>query len=47
MCPTHGLVITDVAKTMPKVLEGLLYGGSVAERGTNEAKFAKPAVAAE
>ena len=26
VCPTHGLVITDVAKTMPKVKEGLLYG---------------------
>ena len=34
---------------MPKVKEGLLYGSSVAERGTNEAKFGKtkPAVAAE
>ncbi len=41
VCPTHGLVITDVAKTMPKVKEGLLYGSRVAERGTNEAKFAR------
>ena len=39
VCPTHGLVITDVAKTMPKVKEGLLFGSSVAERGTNEGKF--------
>jgi flavorubredoxin len=39
VCPTHGLVITDVARTMPKVKEGLLYGSSVAERGTNEALF--------
>jgi flavorubredoxin len=47
VCPTHGLVITDVATTMPKVKEGLLYGSSVAERGTNDASFGKkPAVAA-
>ena len=26
VCPTHGLVITDVARTMPKVKEGLLFG---------------------
>jgi flavorubredoxin len=44
VCPTHGLVITDVAKTMPKVKEGLLYGSSVAERGTNDASFGKSAV---
>ena len=30
VCPTHGLVIADVARTMPKVKEGLLYGSSVA-----------------
>jgi hypothetical protein len=42
VCPTHGLVITDVARTMPKVKEGLLYGSSVAERGTNDASFGKP-----
>ena len=41
MCPTHGLVITDVAKTMPKVKEGLLFGSRVAERGTNDASFGK------
>jgi flavorubredoxin len=41
VCPTHGLVITDVARTMPKVKEGLLYGSSVAERGTNDASFGK------
>ena len=40
-CPTHGLVITDVARTMPKVKEGLLYGSTVAERGTNDAGFGK------
>jgi hypothetical protein len=44
VCPTHGLVITDVAKTMPKVKEGLLYGSSVAERGTNDASFGKKVV---
>jgi hypothetical protein len=44
VCPTHGLVISDVAKTMPKVKEGLLYGSSVAERGTNDASFGKKAV---
>ena len=47
VCPTHGLVITDVATTMPKVKEGLLYGSSVAERGTNDASFGKKPVAAE
>jgi hypothetical protein len=44
VAPTHGLVITDVARTMPKVKEGLLYGAGVAERGTNEAAFGKTAV---
>jgi hypothetical protein len=49
VCPTHGLVITNVAQTMPKVKEGLLFGSKVAERGTNDAGFGKkPApVAAE
>jgi flavorubredoxin len=46
VCPTHGLVITDIAKTMPKVKEGLLYGSSVAERGTNDVSFGKRAVSA-
>ena len=41
VAPTHGLVITDVARTMPKVKEGLLYGSSVAERGTTDASFGK------
>ena len=44
MCPTHGLVITDVARTMPKVKEGLLFGSRVAERGTNDASFGKAKV---
>ena len=44
VAPTHGLVITDVARTMPKVKEGLLYGSSVAERGTNDASFGKKVV---
>ena len=44
VCPTHGLVITDVARTMPKVKEGLLFGSSVAERGTNDAGFGKTVV---
>jgi hypothetical protein len=39
VCPTHGLVITDVARTMQKVKEGLLYGSRVEERGTNDASF--------
>ena len=46
VAPTHGLVITDVAQTMPKVKEGLLYGSAVAERGTNDAGFGKKAVPA-
>jgi hypothetical protein len=29
---------------MPKVKEGLLYGSSVAERGTNDASFGKKPV---
>ena len=41
VAPTHGLVITDIAKTLPKVKEGLLYGSSVGERGTNDASFKK------
>ncbi|HEX8280875.1 MAG TPA: MBL fold metallo-hydrolase [Chthoniobacterales bacterium] len=27
ICPTHGLPITDLARTVPKVKEGLLFGG--------------------
>lgn len=46
VCPTHGLVVTDVAKTMPQVKEGLLYGSSIAERGTNDAGFGKKAMLA-
>lgn len=46
VAPTHGLVITDVAKTLPKVKEGLLYGSTVGERGTNDASFGKKAAAA-
>ncbi|MBX6427017.1 MAG: MBL fold metallo-hydrolase [Variibacter sp.] len=42
VAPTHGLPITDVAATLPKVKEGLLYGSRVAERGTNDATFARP-----
>ena len=41
VAPTHGLVITDVARTMPKVKEGLLFGSATAERGTNDASFGK------
>lgn len=41
VAPTHGLVITDVALTMPKVKQGLLYGSKVDERGTNDASFGK------
>ena len=44
VAPTHGLVITDVAKTLPKVKDGLLYGSSIAERGTNDASFGKTGV---
>lgn len=41
VAPTHGLVISDVSRTMPKVKEGLLYAATVAERGTNDASFGK------
>ncbi len=41
VAPTHGLVITDIAKTLPKVKEGLLFGSKVGERGTNDASFGK------
>lgn len=44
IAPTHGLPILDPAKTVPKVVEGLLYGGSVpesaTETGTGPAKAA-------
>lgn len=31
IAPTHGLPILNTAQTVPKVVEGLLYGGSVPE----------------
>ena len=34
IAPTHGLPILNPALTVPKVKEGLLYGGSVPESGT-------------
>ena len=34
IAPTHGLPIFNVPKTMPKLKEGLLYGSSVPESGT-------------
>jgi hypothetical protein len=34
IAPTHGLPILDPKATVPKVKEGLLYGGSVPESGT-------------
>ena len=34
IAPTHGLPILNVPKTMPKLQEGLLYGSSVPESGT-------------
>ncbi len=39
IAPTHGLVIGDVARTLPRVKEGLLYGSSIAERGTDNVSF--------
>jgi len=39
IAPTHGLVIGNVAQTLPKVKEGLLYGSSIAERGTDNVSF--------
>jgi hypothetical protein len=36
IAPTHGLPITDVRRTVPKVKEGLKYGAQVPESGTNE-----------
>ena len=36
IAPTHGLPITDVSLTVPKVKEGLKYGAQVPESGTNE-----------
>src|SRR5713101_2840450 len=36
IAPTHGLPITDVRLTVPKVKEGLKYGAQVPESGTNE-----------
>jgi hypothetical protein len=34
IAPTHGLPILNPAQTVPKVKEGLLYGGSIPESGT-------------
>src|SRR6266849_3185367 len=34
IAPTHGLPILNVPQTMPKLQEGLLYGSSVPESGT-------------
>jgi flavorubredoxin len=45
IAPTHGLPILDPAKTVPKVVEGLLYGGSVPESATETGR-APPPVAA-
>src|SRR5262249_38324444 len=36
IAPTHGLPITDVTLTVPKVKEGLKYAAQVPESGTNE-----------
>src|SRR5438105_2574892 len=36
IAPTHGLPITDVSLTVPKVKEGLKYGAQIPESGTNE-----------
>jgi len=36
IAPTHGLPITDVKRTVPKVKEGLKYAAGVPESGTNE-----------
>jgi hypothetical protein len=36
IAPTHGLPITDLKVTVPKVKEGLKYAAQVPESGTNE-----------
>ena len=36
IAPTHGLPITDVRRTVPKVKEGLKAAALVPESGTNE-----------
>jgi hypothetical protein len=36
IAPTHGLPITDVKKTVPKVQEGLKSAALLPESGTNE-----------
>src|SRR5947209_4114367 len=36
IAPTHGLPITDVKRTVPKVKEGLKYAAGVPDSGTNE-----------
>ena len=43
IAPTHGLPILDLSKTMPKLKEGLLYGSSVPESGT-ETGLAPPKI---
>jgi hypothetical protein len=48
IAPTHGLPITDVKATVPKVKEGLKAAALVPESGTNEkaSGVAAPAPAA-
>jgi TPP-dependent indolepyruvate ferredoxin oxidoreductase alpha subunit len=36
IAPTHGLPITDVAATVPKIQEGLKAAALMPETGTNE-----------
>jgi TPP-dependent indolepyruvate ferredoxin oxidoreductase alpha subunit len=45
IAPTHGLPITDVKLTVPKVQAGLKAAALMPESGTNE-KIAAPASAA-
>jgi hypothetical protein len=45
IAPTHGLPITDVKATVPKVQEGLKLAALMPESGTNE-KVVQPGAAA-
>jgi len=44
--PSHGLPVLDPAATVPKIIEGLLYGGSVPESGTETGLAPPPDLAA-
>jgi flavorubredoxin len=47
IAPSHGLPVMDPARTVPKIKEGLLYGSSVPESGTETGLAPPPAATLE